>query len=39
MLQQMEQMEDLRREVHQMGQNSHVMIESLGDTLSYLNSL
>jgi hypothetical protein len=39
MMQQMNQMEDLRREVNQMGQNSHSMIESLGDTLSYLNAL
>ncbi len=38
-MQQMNQMEELRREVHQMGQSSHSMIESLGDTMGYLNSL
>lgn len=39
MMQQMRQMEELRGEVHQMGQSSHLMIESLGDTMNYLNSL
>ena len=32
-------MEELRNEVQQMGQSSHSMIESLGDTMSFLNSL
>jgi len=39
MMQQVNQMEELRREVHQMGQVSNSMIESLGDTMGYLNSL
>ena len=32
-------MEDLRREVHEMGQLSNSMKSSLGDIMAYLNSL
>lgn len=36
---QVSQMEDLRREVHEMGQLSNSMKSSLGDIMAYLNSL
>lgn len=32
-------MEDLRREIHEMGQLSNSMKSSLGDIMAYLNSL
>lgn len=32
-------MEELRSEVQQMSQSSSLMIESLGDTMNFLNSL
>jgi hypothetical protein len=39
MMQQMREMEELRNEVQQMVQSSSSMMESLGDTTTYLNSL
>ncbi len=32
-------MRELKQEVHQMGASSQTMIDSLGDTMNYLNSL
>ena len=39
MMKQMREMEELRSEVQQMSQSSNLMIESLGDTMNFLNSL
>ena len=39
MMKQMQKMKDLKAEVYQMGQSSHNMIDSLGETMNYLNSL
>lgn len=39
MMQKVSQMEDLRRDIHQMGQVSNSLIDSLGETMGYLNSL
>lgn len=36
---QMDKMKELKAEIYQMGNSSHSMIESLGDTMNYLNSL
>ena len=38
-MKQMREMEELRSEVQQMSQSSNLMIESLGDTMNFLNSL
>ena len=39
MMRQMQKMKDLKNEVYEMGQNSHNMIDSLGETMNYLNNL
>lgn len=38
-MKQMQKMKELKTEVYQMGQSSHNMIDSLGETMNYLNSL
>jgi hypothetical protein len=39
MVKQMEKMKELKNEITQMGNSSRSMIDSLSDTMNYLNSL
>lgn len=39
MVKQMEKMKELKNEITQMGNSSRSMIDSLADTMNYLNSL